>query len=208
MSPSRLRALLVILQAAIRTVILAHTTQRRAPLPRAQRHTQTTALNLGAAVHQDMSAVTPPERAFPGLPSTAPTSTGTREGQAAPPVAESRHAELHTRMEAVGTPPQLMMGAASLHASGMVAQCSARRAYQLAWSSTNGPLPCVEILMNALRDAEQEGLRPPSAHLASHVSRDADIPDAGTRASRLSGTSERLTCTLHEMSADDDAQPV
>src|ERR671923_27397 len=51
--------------------------------------------------------------------------------------------------------------------------------------------------------AEPEGLRPPGNHLAPHVSR-----DAGTRASRRSGASERLTCTLHEMSADADAQPV
>jgi hypothetical protein len=45
--------------------------------------------------------------------------------------------------------------------------------------------------------------QPPGDHLAPHVSR-----DAGTRAPRLSGASERLTCTLQEMSADADPQPV
>jgi hypothetical protein len=204
MPPHMRRALLSIMQSAILTVIPAHTPQRRVPLPRAQPRTQTTGLDLGTAVHQDISAMTPPERAFPGVPYTSPTSTGTREGQAAPPVAEPGHAELPTRMEPAGTPPPLMVGAASLHASGLVAQCRARRAYQLSWSDANGPLPCVEILItiNALRDAERQGLRPPGDHLAPNISSDAD-----TRASRLNGASERLTCTLHEMS-DDDAQPV
>jgi Scaffold domain len=175
MPPSMPRALLGIMLPAIFTVTLAHTTQRRAP-PGAQPHTEPTVLDLGAAVLQDMSAVTPPERALPGWPPNSPAGTGTREVQAAPPVAEPRHAGLPTRMEAAGAPPPLMVGAASSHASGMLAQLDDRRAYQPVWSGTNGPLPRVDILIDALCAAEREGLRPPGYHLAPHVSSDPGIP--------------------------------
>jgi hypothetical protein len=55
----------------------------------------------------------------------------------------------------------------------------------------------VDILIDALRDAEREKLRLYVDHLAPDISR-----DAGTRASRLNGTSERLMGTLDEMHAD------
>jgi hypothetical protein len=44
-------------QRTLFTGTRTHTTQRRAPRSRAQQHTQTRVLDLGAAVHQDMSAV-------------------------------------------------------------------------------------------------------------------------------------------------------
>jgi hypothetical protein len=136
-----------------------------------------TGLDLGTAVHQDMSAVTPQERALPVAVYFSHEQC-TREMQAAPPVAEPRPAELHTQIEALGSPPQLMVGAASLHASGMMAQCFARAAYQPAWGGVNSPRPCVESLIYALRDPERAGLRPPGDHLALHVSRDAGRRDA------------------------------
>jgi hypothetical protein len=68
----------------------------------------------------------------------------------------------------------------------------------------NGFLLHVDIVIEALRDTEREGLRPHVDHLAPNVPR-----DAGTGASRLDGASERLTLTLDEMHADgEDSTPV
>jgi hypothetical protein len=68
----------------------------------------------------------------------------------------------------------------------------------------SGSLSHGDILIDALRDAEREGLRPHVYHLAPNVSR-----DAGTRASRLNAASEWLTLTLDEMHADgEDSTPV
>jgi len=73
---------------------------------------------------------------------------------------------LRNRIEAAGIPPKITVQGEPIHASVMLPIFYERRAYRPAWSKDNGPLKQVEGLINGIREAGREGLRPGDYHLA------------------------------------------
>lgn len=73
---------------------------------------------------------------------------------------------LRTRIEAAGFPPKIAIGEEVIHASIALPLFYERRIYAPAWSGDNGPLPQVDALLKAIREADQEGLRPGDYHLS------------------------------------------
>ncbi|MBI3328271.1 MAG: L,D-transpeptidase family protein [Nitrospinae bacterium] len=101
-----------------------------------------------------------------GSPSACPNEASTTHGPEALMVSHRMREELRTRLEAAGTPPQISVGPASIRVSEMLPDFYARRMYQPAWSNDAGPLPHVDALLDALHDAEREGLRSSDYQLA------------------------------------------
>lgn len=72
---------------------------------------------------------------------------------------------LRNRIEAAGIPPELTVQGEFIHASLMLPLFYERRNYKPAWSTDNGPLSQAEELLESIRHADREGLRPQDYHL-------------------------------------------
>lgn len=75
------------------------------------------------------------------------------------------HEFLRNRIEAAGVPPKLAVSEELILASVMLPRFYERRAYRPAWNNDNGPVFQVKSLINEIKGAEQEGLRPEDYHL-------------------------------------------
>ena len=73
--------------------------------------------------------------------------------------------QLWERLLIAGTPPVLRVGGDSVRSGDLVLQFYTRRLFWPAWSNDTGLLPQVESLLTALREAEDEGLKPQEYHL-------------------------------------------
>ena len=73
---------------------------------------------------------------------------------------------LRNRLEATEALPGILVGEEQLTASVMFAAFYKKRSYLPAWSGEGGPLPQADALLRALKNADQEGLRPSDYHLA------------------------------------------
>jgi len=80
-------------------------------------------------------------------------------------LAEARET-LRNRLEFGGLPLQCSVGQEIICASMVLPRFYELRAYELAWIGDEGPLPCVDDLIRAIRQADREGLRPEDYHLA------------------------------------------
>src|SRR6266511_2066570 len=165
MSHSRLGMILNPLLSTIFTVMLVHPPQWLAP-PGAGQRQGTMSVGMGTAGPENTPLPSPEERGSQSFSSACPQSMSSSDGSVPPITFEQMHEDLHTRIEAAGTPPQITVGATSLHTSALLPEFYARRAYAPAWSSEAGPQPQVDVLLDALRDAGREGLRPGDYHLA------------------------------------------
>src|SRR5262245_49166770 len=166
MSHSRLGMVLSPLLSTIFTVILVHPPQWLAP-PGAEQRQGAMFLKMEAAGQEDAPPSSIHDRAIHNFPSPCPQGMGSSDTPAPHRVFEQMREDLRTRIEAAGTPPQLTVGGTSLRTSVLLPQFYAGRAYQPAWSSEAGPGPQVDVLVDVLRDAGREGLRPSDYHLAS-----------------------------------------
>ena len=72
---------------------------------------------------------------------------------------------LRFRVEAGGVPLKISVGKEPIHAAIVLPVFYERRAYRPAWTDSRGPLPQTELLLNAIRRADGEGLRPGDYHL-------------------------------------------
>jgi len=75
------------------------------------------------------------------------------------------HEFLRNRIEAAGIPPKLSVGEDSIRASVMLPRFYERRSYRSAWINENGPTFQAKSLINKIKEAEHEGLRPEDYHL-------------------------------------------
>jgi murein L,D-transpeptidase YcbB/YkuD len=165
MSHSRLGMVLSPLLSTIFTVMLVHPPQWLAP-PGAEQRQGTTLWKMEAASQEDTPPPSLHDRTIHNFPGTCPQGMGSSDTPAPQIVFEQMRQDLRTRIEAAGTPPQLTVGDTSLRVSGLLPQFYAGRAYEPAWSSEAGPGPQVDVLIDVLRDAGREGLRPSDYHMA------------------------------------------
>lgn len=86
--------------------------------------------------------------------------------------------QIHT----AGNPPQLRVGGETLRSVSRVAQLYTRRLFWTIWSTEAGLIPQAESLIQALREAESEGMRPRDYHLARLDSLRAELRQAASRA--------------------------
>lgn len=73
--------------------------------------------------------------------------------------------QIRTRIEATELPLELTIGKETLHAAEALPLFYEERAYSPAWSGIDGILPQAEALLDAIRGAYREGLRPQDYHL-------------------------------------------
>ena len=81
------------------------------------------------------------------------------------PLASQVHEQLWERLLIAGTPPILRVAGDSVRSGDLVLQFYTRRLFWPAWSDKTGLLPQVESLLQALRAAADEGLKPRDYHL-------------------------------------------
>ena len=74
---------------------------------------------------------------------------------------------LRNRIEAAGIPPNISIGEEIIHASVALPRFYEARAYRPAWSDNDGPRQQADALINAIHEADREGLRPDDYHLSS-----------------------------------------
>ena len=74
---------------------------------------------------------------------------------------------LRNRIEAAGIPPNVSVGEEVIHASVALPRFYEARVYQPAWSDNDGPRHQADALINAIHEADREGLRPDDYHLSS-----------------------------------------
>jgi len=72
---------------------------------------------------------------------------------------------LRFRVEAGGVPLKISVGKEPIYAAIVLPVFYERRVYRPAWTDSQGPLPQTELLLNAIRRADDEGLRPGDYHL-------------------------------------------
>ncbi|MGD2187425.1 MAG: L,D-transpeptidase family protein [Desulfobacterales bacterium] len=72
---------------------------------------------------------------------------------------------LRNRIESGGVPLKLRIGDESVYASVALPTFYERRAYRPAWVNEKGPLLQTKSFLNAIQEAEAEGLRPQDYHL-------------------------------------------
>jgi murein L,D-transpeptidase YcbB/YkuD len=72
---------------------------------------------------------------------------------------------LRLRIEAGGMPLKFSIGNEPIYAAIVLPIFYERRGFQPAWSDINGPLPRTEALLEAIRQADREGLRSDDYHL-------------------------------------------
>ncbi|MFH1934926.1 MAG: L,D-transpeptidase family protein [Pseudomonadota bacterium] len=73
---------------------------------------------------------------------------------------------LRNRIEAAGIPPNVSVGEEVIHASVALPRFYEDRVYQPAWSDNDGPRHQADALINAIHEADREGLRPDDYHLS------------------------------------------
>jgi murein L,D-transpeptidase YcbB/YkuD len=74
---------------------------------------------------------------------------------------------LRNRIEAAGNPLRINVGDESIHASLALPRFYEARVYQPAWIDNDGPRHRADALINAIHEADREGLRPDDYHLSS-----------------------------------------
>jgi hypothetical protein len=74
---------------------------------------------------------------------------------------------LRSRLEAVGIPLRLTVGAEPIYTAEMLRRLYEERVYRPIWSGDAGPLPHVDDLLKVIREADREGLRPADYYLAA-----------------------------------------
>jgi murein L,D-transpeptidase YcbB/YkuD len=72
---------------------------------------------------------------------------------------------LRFRIESGGAPLKITVGTEPIHAAIVLPIFYESRVYQPAWTNSQGFLPKAEALLNAIRRADREGLRPGDYHL-------------------------------------------
>jgi murein L,D-transpeptidase YcbB/YkuD len=72
---------------------------------------------------------------------------------------------LRSRIEAGGTPPRIEVGDELIHSSVVLPLFYERRGYRPAWSDDSGPVALLDELVEAIGQADREGLRPADYHL-------------------------------------------
>src|SRR5712691_10915377 len=90
--------------------------------------------------------------------------------------------QLWERLLIAGPPPALRVGGDSARAGDLVSQFYTRRLFWPAWSNDSGLLPQVESLLTALREAEDEGLKPQDYHLTRLENMLAELRQQGNAA--------------------------
>jgi murein L,D-transpeptidase YcbB/YkuD len=75
--------------------------------------------------------------------------------------------QIRTRIEVAGVTAELRAGGEPVYASDALPGFYVRRLYRPAWEDKHGPTRSVYDLVNALRRADLEGLRPEEYHLAA-----------------------------------------
>ena len=73
---------------------------------------------------------------------------------------------LRSRIEQADYPPHITVGEEIIHASVDLQRFYEDRLFQPAWVRADGHLPAAEALLQTIRDAVREGLRPDDYHLA------------------------------------------
>jgi murein L,D-transpeptidase YcbB/YkuD len=74
---------------------------------------------------------------------------------------------LRNRIEAAGTPPKILCRGELICGSPALPRFYERRLFRPAWIAEDGPLPQVESFIQAVQEADREGLRPEGYHLAN-----------------------------------------
>lgn len=72
---------------------------------------------------------------------------------------------LRNRIETAGVPPRIAVGEEMIYSSVALPRFYERRTYQPAWIDDHGPLPRVSSLIQSIKRAEREGLKPVDYHL-------------------------------------------
>ncbi len=72
---------------------------------------------------------------------------------------------LRNRIEAAGVPPKIIVQGERVHASVVLPLFYERRTYQPAWCDADGSVQQVDALIEAIREADLEGLRADDYHL-------------------------------------------
>jgi murein L,D-transpeptidase YcbB/YkuD len=80
-------------------------------------------------------------------------------------VCDKACALLRNRIDAAGTPPVFLVGDEMLYASEVLPAFYEARTYRMAWSNNQGPMPHAGNLIEAIRGADANGLRPDDYHL-------------------------------------------
>lgn len=88
---------------------------------------------------------------------------------------------IRVRLEEAGVPARLAVEGDSLYATGALPVFYERRAYRPAWCDSSGSLPAADQLMDAIRSAEQEALRPSDYHIEAAQSLLARVQLAASR---------------------------
>jgi L,D-transpeptidase YcbB len=76
-------------------------------------------------------------------------------------------AQIRIRIETAGVVTELRAGGEPVYASSELPEFYIQRLYQPAWSDSNGPIRLVDDLVNSIRGADLEGLRPEDYHLTA-----------------------------------------
>ncbi len=75
--------------------------------------------------------------------------------------------QLRSRIEKMESPAELICGKGLICEPSVIRAFYERRSFRPAWTADDGPLPHVEPFLQAVRQVDQEGLRPADYHLLS-----------------------------------------
>jgi len=84
----------------------------------------------------------------------------------AKPVGNDLNEQMQKRLETAVENPFILCEGASAYAPAVLQEIYTARSFRPAWIDSQGPLPPVETLLIAIRQAQQEGLKPEEYHLA------------------------------------------
>ncbi|MBA4397691.1 MAG: hypothetical protein C0394_09970, partial [Syntrophus sp. (in: bacteria)] len=83
------------------------------------------------------------------------------------PVGNTLNDQMQKRLEAAAVNPSTLCEGAIAYAPAVLLEIYTARSFRPAWIDSQGPLPPVEALLNAIRQARQEGLKPEEYHLSA-----------------------------------------
>ena len=83
------------------------------------------------------------------------------------PVENALNDQMQKRLEAAVENPLILYEGAMVYAPAVLQEIYTARSFRPAWIDNQGPLPPVEALLNAIRQAKQEGLKPEEYHLSA-----------------------------------------
>ena len=83
------------------------------------------------------------------------------------PVGNTLNDHIQMRLDATLESPVMLCGGAVTYAPAVLQEIYTARSFRPAWIDSQGPLAPVEALLNAIRQAEQEGLKPEEYHLSA-----------------------------------------